>query len=102
LGRFDQVGADSGMSFDSYVVVVPKLCRMSGALSSVVWFLDPIFIQKIGRALALIFSFFFLRLIKIAAKLLPSFLKKTLCLFVSGWQEKMQRHQTENHQMLSE
>ena len=48
---------------------------MSGTLCSVVWFLGPVSIKKTGQALAF---FFFLRLIEIAAKLLPSFLKKIL------------------------
>jgi len=47
---------------------------VSGALFSVVWFLGLVSIQITGRALA----FFFLRLIEIAAMLLPSFLKKVV------------------------
>jgi hypothetical protein len=38
-------------------------------------FLDPVSIQKTGRAFAFLF---FLRLIEIAVKLLPSFLKKNV------------------------
>jgi hypothetical protein len=49
------VGASSGVSLDSGSVVVPKLGWMSGALSSVVWFLGPVSIQKTGRALAFFF-----------------------------------------------
>jgi hypothetical protein len=56
LGRFDQVGASHGVSFDSCSVVVPKLYRMSGSLSLVVWFLGLIFTQKTGRALAFFLS----------------------------------------------
>jgi hypothetical protein len=43
-----------------------------GALSAVVWFLGLVFIQKTGPPLC----FLFRRLIKIAAKLLPSLRKK--------------------------
>jgi len=49
---------------------------MSEALSSVIWFLGLVSIQKTGRALA----FFFLHLIKITAKLLSSFVKKNIVL----------------------
>jgi hypothetical protein len=63
------------VSLDSGSVVVPKLGWMSGALSSVVWFLGLVSIQKNWAGTCLFF--FFLRLIEIAAKLLPSFLKKT-------------------------
>ena len=45
---------------------------VSGALYSVVRFLGPVFIQKIGQALV----FLFLCVIKIVAKRLPSLRKK--------------------------
>jgi hypothetical protein len=48
---------------------------MSDALSSVVWLLGPVSIQKTGRTFVF---FFFLCLIEIAAKLLPSFQKKNI------------------------
>jgi hypothetical protein len=44
------------MSFDSCSAVVSKLYRMSGAFSSVVWFLGPLFTQKTRRALAFFLS----------------------------------------------
>jgi hypothetical protein len=50
------VGASSGVNLDSGLVVVPKLGWMSGALSSAVWFLGPVSIQKTGRALAFFLS----------------------------------------------
>ena len=71
MGRFDQVGAGSGVNLDSCAVVIPKLGRMSGALSLVMVF-GPSFHSKNWAGT---YHFFFLRLIKIATKLLPSFLK---------------------------
>jgi hypothetical protein len=56
LGRFNQVGVSSGVSLDSGSVVVPKLSWMSGALSSVVWFLGSVSIQKTRRALGFFLS----------------------------------------------
>ena len=52
------------MSFDSCSVVATKLCKMSSVFSSVVWFLGPIFTQKIQRTLV----FFLLHLIEIATQ----------------------------------
>jgi hypothetical protein len=42
LGRFNQVGASSGVGCGSCSAVVSKLCKMSDALSSLVWFLGTI------------------------------------------------------------
>jgi hypothetical protein len=64
--------------FDSCLAVVPKLSRVSGALS-VEWFLGPISIQKTGRGAC---SFFLSSPNRNHGKVLPSFLKKTSILSI--------------------